>query len=53
VSRRRQTVRGFAWQLLMIGLLIVAFFAFLNSDLPSQLGRVMASGMTFGHTRTP
>jgi hypothetical protein len=28
----------------MIGLLIVAFMAFLNSDLPAELGRAMAGG---------
>jgi len=37
----------------MIGLLIVAFMAFLNSDLPAELGRAMAGGMGFGPTPTP
>ena len=53
MSRRRRTWRGYAWEVLMIGLLIVAFMAFLNSDLPAELGRAMAGSMRFGPTPTP
>ena len=40
-------------ELLLLGLVIVAFIAFLNSDLPTELGRAIAAGIRFGPTPTP
>jgi len=48
--RRRSERRAFAVDLIFALVAIVLFYAFLNSSLPTDIGRAIASGMRFGPT---
>ena len=47
-TRRRQSLRGFLWEVALIVALLILVFVFLGSDLPNDIGRAVASGLRFG-----
>jgi hypothetical protein len=53
MSRRRQSASGFIGEMIVLALLVLALFAFLNSNLPTGIGKAVASGMHFGPTPSP